>query len=186
MTIVEVEAKKQRLEAEMALALEAAKVLTPVTPEFDDAYSRYLGAKANLAKIPEELAKAKLAENAVAIGAVAVQMSEGIGQLITALGLPELLGESVTLLRYTVNPEGVKTVVFNPHVVLRTAGAKKEGTGKRVQITGPDGAIVNMTKFVLLNSTEAEKSGFTTNNPPHLLVDSKPKFEAFCLKHNLA
>ncbi|KKL10948.1 hypothetical protein LCGC14_2550710, partial [marine sediment metagenome] len=64
MTILEIEAKKTTLEGELSTALEAAKVLTPATVEFDEAYGRYLAAKTALARIPDEVAKAKQVENA--------------------------------------------------------------------------------------------------------------------------
>lgn len=186
MTIVEVEAKKTNLEAEMATALEAAKVLTPATAEFDDAYGRYLAAKANLFKIPEEIAKAKTAENAGAISAAGDTTAEAITQLVDGLKVADLLGVPVIALRYTVDAAGKAGVIFNPIVKVKAAGGgtkRTPGTGRTV-IVDPEGNRLSLTKFVLAYATDAEKAT-PEYKYPHGQVDSKPKFEAFCLAHSL-
>lgn len=186
-TIVEVEAKQTTLNAEMSTALEAAKVLTPATPEFDEAYSRYLAAKASIAKIPDEIAAAKLSENADAIKIAGVQVADAIAQLIDGLKVAELLGKPVEALRYAVDAEGKSLVVFNPIIKVKSSGAKKgKGTGRTV-IVDAQGDKWSLTKFVLENATEAEKDA---NNEaflkyPHTAVDTKPKFEKFCEAHSL-
>lgn len=185
MTVVEVETKKTNLETEMATALEAAKVLTPATAEFDEAYSRYLSAKASLAKIPDEIAAAKLAENADAIKVCAAQVAEAIGQLVDGLKVADLIGTPVIALRYAVDAEGKALVVFNPIIKVRAAGAPKgaKGAGRTV-IVDPAGEKWSLTKFVLNFATDAEKAT-PEFKYPHSQVATKPKFEAFCQAHSL-
>lgn len=188
MTIVEVEAKKTNLEAEIATALEAAKVLTPATAEFDDAYGRYLAAKANLAKIPDEMAKARQAENADAIKACGTQIADAIGQLVDGLKVADLLGIPVITLSYAKGADGVALVVFNPVTKVAGAGKKREakGTGRTV-IVDPEGNRLSLTKFVLANATDEEKDSGSDKflKYPHAAVDTKPKFEAFCEAHQI-
>ena len=186
MTIVEIEAKQASLEAKLVTALEAAKVLTPATTEFDEAYGVYLGAKADLTKIPAEIAAAKLAENANAIKVCADQVAEAIGQLVDGLKVADLLGVLVTALRYAIDTEGKALVVFNPVIKAKATGGAREskaGTGRTV-IVDSNGERWSLTKFVLANATEAEKSS-PEYKYPHTKADSKPKFEAFCVEHNL-
>lgn len=193
MTVIEVEQKKVQLETELGTALEAAKVLVPATPEFDEAYSRYLASKAALAKIPDELFKAKVEQNKDALHAAGVTIANAIRELEQGLGVENLLGQPVIAANYyrlvSVDNEGNEQVstgcVFNPVIVK--AKAKEAGTskgGKRTKIVAPDGTAYNLTKFVLAFATEEEK-----NSPefryPHGQVDTKPKFDAFCTAHNL-
>lgn len=185
MTTVEVEAKQKALEAEMATALEAAKVLTPATAEFDDAYGRYLAAKANLAKIPAEIAAAKTAENAEAIKVCGTQIAEAVGQLVDGLKVADLIGTPVIALRYTVDSEGKAGVIFNPVIKVKAAGGAKKTPGAgRTVIVDPNGEKWSLTKFVLAHATDAEKAS-PEYKYPHGQVDSKPKFEAFCTAHSL-
>ena len=185
MNIQEVETKKTTLEAEMATALEAAKVLTPATSEFDEAYSRYLSAKSMLAKIPDELAKAMVAQNAEAITQCGTQIAEAIGQLVVGLKVADLLGAPVIALRYAVDAEGKALVVFNPIIKVKAAGGKRESKGGgRTVILDPEGNRLSLTKFVLAHATDAEKAT-PEYKYPHSQVDSKPKFEAFCEAHTL-
>lgn len=186
MTVIEVEAKKISLEAELNTAAEATKVLTPVTPEFDEAYSRYLAAKTALAKIPEEISKAKIAENAEAIAQCGGQVAEAIGQLVTGLKVEELIGTPVTSLRYFIDADKKASVVFNPvvKVATRGTGSRKDGKGGRTVIVDSEGNRQSLTKFVLEHATEAEK-GTDAYKYPHTRVDSKPKFEEFCKEHTL-
>lgn len=184
LTCQEVEAKKVSLEAELNTALEAAKVLTPATAEFDDAYSRYLSSKSALAKIPDELSKAKVAENAVVIATASSQVADAIEQLCEGLKVAELIGAEVVGLSYRKNPEGVKTVIFNPITRVATAGKREaKGTGHTV-IIDSEGNHLSLTKFVLAHATEAEKASDAFKYP-HTQVDSKPKFESFCEGHSL-
>ncbi len=184
MTVIEVEARKFSLEAELSTALEAAKVLTPATPEFDEAYSRYLSAKANLAKIPDEVIKAKVAENADAIKVASTQVGEAITQLVDGLKVADLMGVPVTALRYFTDSEGKVGVVFNPVTKVKsTSSPRTPGTGRTV-IVDSEGNRLSLTKFVLAHATEAEKAS-PEYKYPHTRVDSKPKFEAFCASHSL-
>lgn len=186
-TIAEVEAKQKTLEAEMSTALEAAKVLTPATAEFDEAYSRYLGAKANIAKIPDEIAKAKLEENAEAIAVAAGQVGEAITQLVVGLKVADLIGTPVIALRYFLDAEGKVGVVFNPITkVAAKGGTRTPGTGRTVIGGGdiPAGETMSLTKFVLAHATDAEKES-ADYKYPHSQVATKPKFEAFCEAHKL-
>lgn len=188
-TIVEIQEKQGKLVAEMTTALEAAKVLQPATPEFDNAYGRYLAAKAAIAKIPEELTMAKRAENADAIKADGAAIAEGIRQLLDGLKTAEKLGEAVISVVWTQGAVGADgtvpapVVYFNPKV--KSAPTSKE-TGEvarktgRTTILGPDGSTYSLTKFVLAHADEAEAGKY-----PHVLVDSKPKFDEFCTKHGL-
>ena len=188
-TVLEIDAKKTNLEAEIATALEAAKVLTPATTEFDDAYGRYLAAKANLAKIPDEMVKARQSENADAIKVCVTQVAEAIGQLVDGLKLADLLGTPVIALRYAKPAEGEAIVVFNP--IAQVAGTSKKTAGTkgagRTVIVDPEGNRLSLTKFVLNSATDAEKD--STNEAflkyPHAAVDTKPKFEVFCEAHSL-
>lgn len=184
MTVTEVEAKQKTLEAEMATALEAAKVLTPATPEFDEAYSRYLSAKASIAKIPDEIAAAKLAENAEAIATAGASVAEAITQLCDGLKVADLLGKPVEALRFAIDAEGKALVVFNP--VIRVAAARKKGVkgAGRTVIIDPAGEKWSLTKFVLEHATDAEKAT-PEYKYPHSQVATKPKFEAFCEAHKL-
>lgn len=185
LTVKEVVAKEAQLNIELSTALEAAKVLTPATSEFDEAYGRYLSAKANIAKIPNEIAQAKLSENAVAIAASGVTLAETIAKVLTGLKIEELLGVPVKNLTYAVDSEGVRKVVFNPTIhVKSTSGAKGEPKGGRTMIVAPDGARLSCTKFVEAHITDAEKSSADFKYP-HTVIDSKPKFEAFCTARNL-
>jgi len=186
MTIVEVQAKETALRTEMGTALEAAKVLTPATPEFDEAYSRYLAAKANLAKIPTELTAARVAENAGAIQVCAAQVAEAIGQLVVGLKVADLTGAPVTALRYAIDADGKALVVFNPVTIVRTKsfGSKVTGGAGRTVVVDPAGERWSLTKFVLTNATEAEKAS-PEYKYPHSQVATKPKFEAFCQTHQL-
>lgn len=189
MTIKEVEARKVQLETELSTALEAAKVLTPATAEFDEAYARYLSAKANLAKIPEEINKARLAENAEEIKTAATTVAEAIKQLVDGLGVEKLLGIPVAGIRYLMLEAG-PSVAFNP--VTRKAEGKAKGEAKgdgakgkgRTVVLTPEGDRLSLTKFVLAHATEAEKAT-SDFKYPHTRVDSKPKFEAFCTEHSL-
>lgn len=207
MTVVEVQTKLAQLEAERDTALAAAKVLTPATPEFDDAYGRYLASKTAIGKIPDELAKAKLSENADAIKAQALVVGETLVKLTTGLKVAELLGSPLTSLRalFTeTDVEGVKVttcnVAFNPPVAAsKPVKAKAEGAAeakelhKRTVIMAPGGAKYNPTKFILTFMPQEEQAkeqaeATAKGNKawyPHVLVDSLPKFEAFCKAHNL-
>lgn len=184
MTIQEVEAKGQQLQADMGAALQEAKSQKPATPEFDASYGKYLAAKAALAKIPEDLAKAKLEANSTAIKTVNATVADAITQLVMGLKVAELLGAPVSILRYVVIND-VATVVFNPTTRLSTKskGERKVSNG-HVQIKAPDGSKLSLTKFVLANATDAEKSSAAFKYP-HTQVDSKPKFDVFCVAHNL-
>lgn len=194
MTVQEVELKRAQLESVRDTALEAAKVLAPATSEFDEAYGRYLNAKTSLARIPDELAKARVAENADAIKTAGVTISEAITQLIEGLGVANLLGTPVIALRYyrvagkdVAGKESVSMgVVFNPIIGTKGAGkAPKEAKGiGHTMIVGPDGTKYSLTKFVLAYTTEAEKAS-ADYKYPHTKVDSKPKFDAFCVARNL-
>jgi len=193
MTVNEVEEKKIQLETALQTALEAAKVLTPATPEFDEAYGRYLASKAELAKIPSELQKAKLVENAEAIKTAGNTVTEAIFQLTEGLKVAELLGSPVIALRYyrtvgrdEAGKESVSTgVVFNPVAQLKTKRAPKESKGVgRTVIRSADGTKTSLTKFVLDYATEDEKASARFKYP-HTVIDTKPKFDLFCEKHNL-
>ena len=184
MTVTEVQNKETALQAEMDTALEAAKVLTPATPEFDEAYSRYLAAKASIAKIPDEIAAAKLAENADAIKVCATQVAEAIGQLVDGLKVADLVGVPVTALRYAIDAEGNALVVFNPVIKVRAAGGKATKTAGRTVIVDPNGEKWSLTKFVLAHATDAEKAS-PEYKYPHTQVATKPKFDAFCEAHSL-
>lgn len=184
-TVQEVEAKKTTLEAEQATALEAAKVLTPATAEFDEAYGRYLAAKASLLKIPDEIAAATLAANAELIATAGAQVAEAIGQLLTGLEVEKLVGKPVICLRYAVDSESKALVVFNP--IIKVASTRKAGAtkgGGRTVIVDGEGNRLSLTKFVLAHATEAEKAT-DEYKYPHALVATKPKFEAFCTGHSL-
>jgi len=184
MTVLEVNQKQEKLELELTTALEAAKVLTPATPEFDDAYGRYLGAKAAIAKIPAELAAATKAEHTDAIKADGVTMAQSIKQLIDGLGIEAKLGEPVKKLVYDVFESG-PVVSFNPTVKIKAAGGKREPKeGGRTVAQAPDSTTQSLTKFVLEHATEAEKAS-PEYKYPHGVVSSKPKFEAFCAAHGL-
>lgn len=188
MTTVEIETKKTTLETEMSTALTAAQALTPATPEFDDAYGRYLKSKADLAKIPEELAKAKLAENSEAIAVAGGQVSEAITQLIAGLKVEELLGTPVISLRFAIDSEGKALTVFNP--VTKVASTRKAGEAKsagRTSIVDSEGNKFSLTKFVLAHATTEEKDSKSDKflKYPHVAVDTKPKFDAFCEAHSL-
>ena len=186
-TVAEISEKQGKLEAELATALEAAKALTPATPEFDEAYGRYLAAKAGIAKIPEEIVSAKRAENADAIKADGVAIGEGIKQLLDGLKTAEKLGEPVISVVWTQGAarEGeaipAPQVNFNPkkQIASSKGGTRKAGTG-RTTILQPDGETTSLTKFVLAHASEEEAGKY-----PHALVDTKPKFEEFCTKHGL-
>lgn len=185
MNIQEIQAKETSLQATMATALEAAKVLTPATVEFDEAYGRYLSAKTNLAKIPDELAKAKQAENAGAIVQCGTQIAEAIGQLVVGLKVAELVGTPIIVLNYAVDSEGKALVVFNPIVKIKSTGSKSstKGAGRTV-VVDSQGEKLSLTKFVLEHATDTEKAS-PEFKYPHTKVDSKPKFEAFCKEHSL-
>ena len=191
MTVQEIEAKRVKLEAELTTALEAAKVLTPATAEFDDAYGRYLAAKANIAKIPAEIAAAMKAEHANAIKADCVTLAESIRQLIDGLGIKAKLGEPVISVVWTQGATGIDGVVpapvvhINPTVKARSAsGTREPKVGGRTLIKAPDGTTQSLTKFVLEHITEAEKLT-PEYKYPHAQVSSRPKFMAFCEAHGL-
>ena len=185
-TVAEITEKQVKLEAELATALEAAKALTPATPEFDEAYGRYLAAKAGIAKIPEEIASAKRAENADAIKADGVAIGEGIKQLLDGLKTTDKLGEPVISVVWTQGATGADGIVpapqvtFNPKKIAKAGGGTRKAGAGRTTITQPDGETISLTKFVLANATEEEAGKY-----PHALVDTKPKFDEFCTKHGL-
>lgn len=184
MTIQEVEQREKQLQSEMTVALQAAKVLKPATAEFDEAYGRYLAAKANIAKIPAELARVKLEANSSALATVGATVSDAIAQLVAGLKVAELLGETVKVVRYQVNDAGIASVSFNAKGKAPAAkGERKVGNG-RTQIAASDGSKQSVTKFVLAHATDAEKSSAAFKYP-HTQADSKPKFDAFCASHNL-
>lgn len=198
MNTKEIEAKQVTLEAEQNTALEAARVLTPATPEFDEAYARYLGAKAAIAKIPDEIATAKLAENKAAIDAAAITVTEGITQLVDGLNVGDLLGKPVISLRYfrvvSTDDAGVETIstgtVFNPVTKVSTKGAGKsagKGTGRTV-VVDAEGNRLSCTKFVLAHATDSEKTDGSEDyiKYPHTAIDTRPKFDKFCETHGLA
>jgi len=186
MTIAEVEAKGTALQTEMAAALESLKGKKPASAEFDEAYGKYLGAKAALSKIPAEIAKAKAEQNAGALKSVATTVSEAITKLCEGLKVAELMGEPVATVRYVVI-NGVASVDFNKTVRLATKGPKGErkAANGHVAIIAPDGSKQSLTKFVLAHATDAEKSSKEFKYP-HTQVDTKPKFDAFCASHNLS
>ena len=187
MTVQEIEAKKVKLEAELNMALTAAKVLTPATAEFDEAYGRYLAAKAAIACIPDEIAKAKLSENAAAIAAAGASIAEAIIQVAEGLKVAQLLGKPVNALSFYMDAAGKAMVVFNPVTRVTSPGRasdKKDKGAGHTMIVGPDGTRYSLTKFVLAFATEAEKAT-PEYKYPHAQVASKPKFEAFCTAHNL-
>lgn len=182
-TVEEIKATQTTLETEMNTALEAAKALTPATPEFDEAYSRYLASKAAIAKIPEEIAKATLAANSEAIAVAAKQVSEAIVQLVEGLKVADLLGKPVEALRfYTDADKGVHTV-FNPITKVTAKGTRTPGQGRTV-IVDAEGNRQSLTKFVLAHATDEEKAS-AEYKYPHAQVATKPKFEAFCEAHAL-
>ena len=184
MTIQEVEAKGLQLQTDMGAALQEAKGQKPATPEFDASYGKYLAAKAALAKIPDDLAKAKLEANSTAIKTVSATVADAITQLITGLKVAELLGAPVSILRYVVIND-VATVVFNPTTRLSTGGkGSKKAAAGHIQIVAPDGTKQSLTKFALAFATDAEKATAAFKYP-HTQVDSKPKFDAFCTAHGL-
>jgi len=192
MTVQEIETKKTQLEAELNTALEAAKVLTPATPEFDDAYGRYLGAKAGLAKIPGELAATKRAENANAIKADCAVLADGIGKLVAGMGLEAKLGSPVISVVWTQGAAGIDGVVPAPVVhinpTVKSVGNKRvptsSGGSGRARVRCPNGEFTTPTRFVLDHATDAEKAS-PEYKYPHGLVSTQPKFETFCLAHNL-
>lgn len=191
MTIIEVEAKKTTLETTMQTALVAAKTLEPATPEFDEAYGRYLSAKASLAKIPGELAAAKQAEHAEAIKADCATMGAAIRELVVGLGIAEKIGEPVISVVWTQGATGIDgkvpepVVAVNPKVVIKATGGKREAkAGGHNMIGYPDGTQKSLTKFVLEFATDAEKAS-PEYKYPHTRADSKPKFEAFVAAHSL-
>lgn len=193
MTIVEIEAKKTTLESALTTALEAAKVLTPATPEFDEAYGRYLSAKSSLAKIPDEIAAAMRIEHKAAIDADAVVAADAIYQLIEGLKVADKLGVPVVALRYyrveRTDAEGKVSVeqgaVFNPVAAKATPKGERKGKGAgHTQVVTPEGERLSLTKFVLANATEEDKASDKFKYP-HSFVDSKPKFDSFCESHSL-
>jgi len=185
-TVAVITEKQVKLEAELATALEAAKALTPATPEFDEAYGRYLAAKAGIAKIPDEIASAKKTENADAIRADGSAIAEGIKQLLGGLKTAEKLGEPVISVVWAQGATGIDgavpapQVVFNPKKVAKSSGGTRKAGAGRTTITQPDGESISLTKFVLAHA--GEEAG----KYPHALVDTKPKFEEFCTKHGLS
>ena len=192
MTTQEIMDKQAKFETELATALEASKVIAPGTPEFDEAYTRYLTAKTGIARIPDEIAAAKLIENAEAIKTAGDTVAEALTQLIEGLKVADLLGTPVIALRYyrvvkvvEGKPDEVSTgTVFNPIMKLASAkGSKKSGAGRTVIIDGT-GDKLSLTKFVLNTATEAEKAS-PEYKYPHTRVDSKPKFEEYCKAHSL-
>jgi len=202
MTVQEIKAKKSRLEAELTMALEAAKVLAPVTPEFDDAYGRYLNVKAALLRIPEELVAALKVEHAGAIKVWGVLFAEHVQQLIKGLrteeggpAIEELLGEPVVSLVWIQGATGIDKVVpapvayINPTTKVKGTGGKSEPkkTGGRTFIKTPAGETMSLTKFALQHASPEEIATCTykTGVTSHVLVDSKPKFLAFCTAHGL-
>jgi hypothetical protein len=190
MTIQEIEAKEKQLQAEMAAALTEAKTAKPATEAFDVTYGKYLAAKGNLAKIPAELAKAKAEANSGALKAVGATVGEAIGKLVEGLKVAELLGEPVKVVRYIVNDDGSVTVGFNPTTRLATKGAPRErkAANGHTQVVSPDGTKQSLTKFALAHASDEEKKACTykTGVTPHVLIDTKPKFDAFCVAHNLS
>ena len=192
MTVQEIETKKSKIEAEMSTALTAAKVLEPATAEFDEAYARYLGAKAALAKIPAEIAAAMKVEHADAIKADCVTLASSIRQLIDGLDVEAKLGEPAISVVWTQGATGIDGVVptpvvhINPTVKVKaTGGTKREAkVGGHTVVKTPEGETVSLTKFVLEHATDAEKAS-PEYKYPHGLVSSKPKFAAFCEAHNL-
>lgn len=193
MTVIEVLEKQKNLENIVMTSLEATKVLEVGTPEFDEAYGMYLGAKSSLAKIPDELASAKKAENSEAIKADSAAIASAVKELVAGLGLAEKLGEPVKSVVWTQGATGDDGIVpepvvhVNPTVSVKSTGpksARTPSTGRTV-IGYPDGSQKSCTKFVLEFATEVEKAT-PEYKYPHTRVDSKPKFEAFCTAHNLS
>jgi len=193
MTIQEIEAKQVQLELELATALEAAKVLTPATAEFDEAYGRYLNAKVAIAKIPDEIARQKLTENAADIKAAGDTVAEALAQLVDGLKVADLLGTPVIALRYyrtaSKDEAGNETIatgcVFNP--IIKVSSGKAGGGSKvagHTMIVDAQGNKFSCTKFVQAHATEAELAS-QDYKYPHTRVDSRPKFDEFCTAHNL-
>jgi hypothetical protein len=197
LTVLEVTNKKATLETVIGTTLEAVKALTPGSPEFDEAYGRYLSAKVDVQKIPEELKAAVQAENADKIKATCATVASAIQQLLAGLKAEELMGTPIIALRYAFSEskddKGVVTktpmVVLNPIEHVKQSGPKTtsdttgKGTGHNMIIL-PDGSKKSLTKFVNETATETEKASAEFKYP-HTRVDSKPKFEAYCTAHNL-
>ena len=193
MTVAEVETKKQTLIATMQTALAASKSLEPGTKEFDEAYQRYFTARDQLNKIDAELEKAMLAQNAEVIKADAGTIGQAIFKLIEGLKVAEKTGKPIQSLKYFVDGDNKPNVVFNPVTTVKSSGGKATGakkTGKgHTKIHGPglpeEGESI--TKFVIAHLTESQKTEGSADfvKYPHVLIDTKPKFEAFCVAHGL-
>ena len=208
-TILEVNQKEQNLKTTIETTLLAVKSLIPATPEFDEAYTRYLTAKSELTHIPELLQQAKLSENSDKIKSAGLTIAEGIKKLIEGLGVKELLGSDVLTLNYHVetvkgstDAQGVVTadsfksvVVFNPKTIVKSTTGKadksaaktdsdKTGHNTIVNTNVTPNVTLSLTKFVNLTATEAEKLT-AEYKYPHTRVDSLPKFNEYIKSHNL-
>ena len=185
MTVIEIEAKKVNLTETLNTALEAAKVLTPATPEFDEAYERYFAAKAALLKIPDEVKVAQKAENADAIAQCAETLSNAISELCIGMKVANLIGEPVTAVRQYTDAEGKAHVVFNPVTKVSSKGSGTKGESKgRTTVKDAEGNSHSLTKFVQAHATEAELATKEFKYP-HTRIDTLPKFDEFLKAHNL-
>lgn len=188
-----VERQKVELEISMATAIEASKVLSPGSQEFDEVYGRYLRAKADLARIPIRLVEAKLQDNAGAIATAGAAVGEAITNLLVGLKVEDLLITPVMFLTYGV-VEGKVIVRFNPITTLAPSH-KGEGVGrgrgrggKRPHIISSDGTELTITEFVTPYLTTEEKDPKSSKYVkwPHVCVDSLEKFGTFCKAHQIA
>jgi len=184
MTIAEIEARNTALDGLITEAQNAAKALVVGSSDFDAAYKAYLDLKAEKAAIPAKVAAAKKSENAEKIKKAATDIAGAITQLIAAMKIDDLIGEKLVKLSYNLTTDEktaqtVATVLFNP--VTRLASTGKRESGKRTMIGNPDGTHQSLTAFVKAHAPEADWGKY-----PHTLVDTQPKFEAFCTKYGLS
>lgn len=203
--VAEVQAREVTLKATISTALEAAKALTPGTPEFDDAYGRHLAAKTALAAIPGELLEARKADNTAKINAALITIGLVVRGAVQKLNLADLICEPVTSVVWSQGATGLDGVVpeplvtVNPKILGRATGpkaaktAKPEGEGevaKRLKVKYPDGSIVSRTAFVTQFAT-SEKEDVTAFKTPHTFIidaahpNDSTKFDEFCAAHNL-
>ena len=185
MTLIEVEQKQKALQTQGDTAFKNAQKLQSGTAEYDEQYSIYLSAKAAIANIPNELAKARKEANAEGLAAAAKTVSEGIAQLLAGLNVSDLLGERVIKVSWTQLDAAITPDVrFNATTRISPGAKAKDSKGGRTMIVDAQGNRQSCTKFVNATCTAEEKASKDFKYP-HTRIDTKPKFDAYCLAHNL-
>jgi hypothetical protein len=152
---------------------------------------------------PTELHKylTDLVDKQPSVTVIIEQKTDALQEALSALPFATTVVEFKTFVREGVNNINVHAHTFEPITKSKpilelsrgyesgnraTKGPKGERkvSAGHTKVVSPDGSKLSLTKFVMANATDAEKSS-PAYKYPHTRVDSKPKFDQFCESHGL-